>query len=605
MRGAMLNYIPHDVVRENRADGSILLRSRVPLGPVAKNTGAWLHQWAQKSPDRVFVAERSGQGWREVRYAELLDQVRAVASSLLARGLGSETPIVIVSGNSVDHAILALAAQYVGVPIVPLAEQYSLVPDAHPRLQYAIETVRPAIVFAEDGAAYGPALALDFMKGIEKIVSRDGSGAMITFSDLLRGDHSVDVEEAYAKVGPDTLAKIIFTSGSTANPKGVLTTHAMLCVNQSQMAAAMPLLRGRPPKILDWLPWNHVFGGSHNFNLMLANGGSLYIDEGKPTKAGFSASTRNIREHAGNLAFNVPIGFAQLVDAMDKDGDLKQAYLGDCDLIFYAAASVTQEIWATLAKFAKEVRGEVPLMFSGWGMSETAPACLQTHQPVERPGNVGVPLPQVTAKLIPDEDGRCELRVAGPNVLKGYFHDPENSKAAFDDEGFLITNDAVKFVDLSDANAGLKFDGRISEDFKLMSGTWVRATNVRLEALKHFADIALDVVVTGHDRKELGLLVFPHPGSMNDSVLSSGDTGGAFSSEAVRKLMQSRLLALSEHATSSSTRVVRALMLATPPSMSEGELTAKGSINSRKVLTLRKELVERLYDDRDPAVVRL
>ena len=601
----MATYIPHDVVREDRPDGSILLRSRVPLGPVVRNTGAWLHRWAQEAPDRVFLAERSGQGWREVRYADTLGQVRSLASSLLGRGLGPETPIVIMSGNSVDHGLLALAAQYVGVPLVPLAEQYSLVADAYPRLQYAVETVRPKMIFADDGAAYGAALALPFLDGVEKVLARNGSGGATTFSDLLRGDGSANVDGAYRAVGPDTLAKIIFTSGSTANPKGVLTTHRMLCVNQAQMAAAMPVIHARPPKILDWLPWNHVFGGSHNFNMMLANGGSLYIDEGKPTKAGFAASVRNIREHAGNLAFNVPIGFAQLVATMEKDNDLKRAYLGDTDLIFYAAASVTQEIWSALAKFAKEVRGEVPLMFSGWGMSETAPSATQTHQPVDRPGNIGVPLPEVTLKLIPNEDGRCELRLKGPNVLKGYYQEPQKSKEAFDEEGFLITNDAVKFVDFNDANAGLNFDGRISEDFKLMSGTWVRATNIRLDALKHFADIALDVVVTGHDRNELGLLVFPHPGSMNESVLSAGDTGGVFSSDAVRTLIHSRLTALSQHATSSSTRVVRALVLATPPSMSEGEVTAKGSINARKVLILRKELLERLYDDNDPAVVRL
>ena len=601
----MATYIPHDVVREDRPDGSILLRSRVLLGPVVRNTGAWLHRWAQEAPDRVFLAERSGQGWREVRYADTLGQVRSLASSLLGRGLGPETPIVIMSGNSVDHGLLALAAQYVGVPLVPLAEQYSLVPDAYPRLQYAVETVRPKMIFADDGAAYGAALALPFLDGMEKVLARNGSGGATTFSDLLRGDGSANVDGAYQAVGPDTLAKIIFTSGSTANPKGVLTTHRMLCVNQAQMAAAMPVIHVRPPKILDWLPWNHVFGGSHNFNMMLANGGSLYIDEGKPTKTGFAASVRNIREHAGNLAFNVPIGFAQLVATMERDNDLKRAYLGDTDLIFYAAASVTQEIWSALAKFAKEVRGEVPLMFSGWGMSETAPSATQTHQPVDRPGNIGVPLPEVTLKLIPDEDGRCELRLKGPNVLKGYYQEPQKSKEAFDEEGFLITNDAVKFVDFNNANAGLNFDGRISEDFKLMSGTWVRATNIRLDALKHFADIALDVVVTGHDRNELGLLVFPHPGSMNESVLSAGDTGGVFSSDAVRTLIHSRLTALSQHATSSSTRVVRALVLATPPSMSEGEVTAKGSINARKVLILRKELLKRLYDDNDPAVVRL
>ena len=601
----MPNFISHDVVREDRPGGAVLLRTRVPLGPVARNTGAWLHRWAKDAPDRVLLAERSGQGWREVRYADALGQVRSLASALLGRGLGPETPIVIISGNSVDHGLFALAAQYVGVPIVPLAEQYSLVPDAYPRLQFAVETVRPKMVFADDGAVYGAALALPFLDSIEKVLARNASGGAATFADLLQGDASADVGAAHAKVGPDTLAKIIFTSGSTANPNGVLTTHGMLCVNQAQIAAAMPVVAARPPKLLDWLPWNHVFGGSHNFNLMLANGGSLYIDEGKPTKAAFAASVRNIREHAGNLAFNVPIGFAQLVAAMEKDEALKRAYLGDCDLIFYAAASVTQEIWSALAKFAKEVRGEAPLMFSGWGMSETAPSATQTHQPVDRPGNIGVPLPEVTLKLIPDEDGRCELRLKGPNVLKGYYRDPEKSKQAFDDEGFFITNDAVKFVDPNDANAGLNFDGRISEDFKLMSGTWVRATNIRLEALTHFADIALDVVVTGHDRNEIGLLVFPYPGSMNDTVLSAGDTGGVFRADAVRQLIQPRLAAMAQHATSSSTRVVRVLVLATPPSVSEGELTAKGSINARKVLTRRKELLERLYDNNDPAVVRL
>ena len=244
-------------------------------------------------------------------------------------------------------------------------------------------------------------------------------------------------------------------------------------------------------------------------------------------------------------------------------------------------------------------------MFSGWGMSETAPSATQTHQPVDRPGNIGVPLPEVTLKLIPDEDGRCELRLKGPNVLKGYYQDPEKSREAFDDEGFLITNDAVKFVDSNDANAGLNFDGRITEDFKLMSGTWVRATNIRLIALRHFADIAFDVVITGHDRNEIGLLVFPHPGSMNDAVLSAGDTGGVFGADAVRQLIQPRLAAMAEQATSSSTRVARALVLATPPSMSDGEITAKGTINARKVLTLRQELLERLYDNDDPAVVRL
>ncbi len=323
----------------------------MPLGPVARNTGAWLHRWAKDTPDRVLLAERSGQGWRELRYADALQQVRSLASALLGRGLGPETPIVIISGNSVDHGLLALAAQYAGVPIVPLAEQYSLVPDAYPRLQHAVEAVRPKMVFAEDGAVYGAALALPFLDGVEKVVARNASGGATIFANLAARRRRAPMSTRLTRrIGPDTLAKIIFTSGSTANPKGVLTTHGMLCVNQAQIAAAMPVVAARPPKMLDWLPWSHVFGGNHNFNLMLANGGSLYLDEGKPTKAGFAASVRNIREHAGNLAFNVPIGFAQLVAAMETDEALKRAYLGDCDLIFYAAASVTQEIWSALGE---------------------------------------------------------------------------------------------------------------------------------------------------------------------------------------------------------------------------------------------------------------
>jgi len=600
----LVNHVPHDVVREDRPDGSILLRSRVPLGPVARNTGEWLHRWAEEAPDRVFLAERSGDGWRELRYGELLQQVRAVSQSLLARGMGAETPVMIISGNSIDHAVLALAGQYIGVPTVALAEQYALVRDAHPRLIHAVETVRPAMVYASDAAAYGPALALDCLAGVEKVIS-SAEGATVAatpWSRLLKGDGGTNLDAVYAGISPETIAKIIFTSGSTANPKGVVTTHRMLCVNQAQMLACMPLLTARPPRIVDWLPWNHVFGGSHNLNLMLSNGGSLYIDEGKPTKSGFAASVRNIREQGGTIAFNVPIGFAQMVAAMRNDEALKRAYLGDCDLIFYAAASVPADVWAALASFAKEVRGEVPLMFSGWGMSETSPAALQTHQPVKRPGNIGVPLPMVTAKLLPDEDGRYELRVAGPNILAAYYHDPEKTREAFDEEGYLITGDAVRFIDASDPNAGLGFDGRISEDFKLQTGTWVRATNVRLDALRHFSDIAMDVVITGHDRNEIGVLIFPHANALPPD---SDAAGGLLTSADLAAAVRDGLRRAAEHATGSSTRITRALIMAAPPSMSDGELTAKGSINARKVLTLRKQFVERLYDDNDPAIIRL
>lgn len=528
-----------------------------------------------------------------------------VAAALAGRGMGADTPIAILSGASVNHAVLNMAAQYAGVPVVPLAEQYSLVPAAHGRLVHAMQTVRPRMVFAERADPYGPALALACMEGTERVCSDAAGGGLTSFAELLRGDLGVDLDAVHAGVGPDTLAKILFTSGSTANPKGVLTTQRMLCVNQAQMLAAMPFLQARPQRILDWLPWNHVFGGSHNLGLMLANGGSFFIDDGKPTRAGVDATIRNIREKAGTLAFNVPVGFSLLVAAMQEDAGLRRAYFEDLDLIFYAAAAVTTEIWAELARMARAETGRVPLMFAAWGMSETAPAATQTHQRVDRPGNVGVPLPQVVLKLIPDAEERYELRVKGPNVTPGYFKDAEKTRDAFDEDGFMLTGDAVRFIDPADPNAGLAFDGRVAEDFKLSTGTWVRATTLRLSLLGVVAGFASDLVLTGHDRDELGMLVFADPKALAIMGVETQAAGGVLDGPTLRSLMADALRAMAGPGTSSSTRIMRALVLAEPPSMTDGELTAKGSINARRVLTCRTALVERLYDDTDPAVIRL
>lgn len=605
----MAVFIPHDVEREDRPDGTILLRSRIPLGPVAKNTGAWLHEWAQKAPERVFLAERFGESWHEVTYAQALTQVRAIAASLLKRNLNADTPIVVISGNSIHHALLSLAGQYVGVPIVPLAEQYSLVHEAHPRLEYAIKTVNPGLVFADDAMAYGPALALPCMEGIEKVCSHpEHSPVPVTsFDSLLTGQPDSALDAAHEAVGHETVAKIMFTSGSTSNPKGVLTTHGMLCVNQAQIVACNPILREKPPKILDWLPWNHVFGGSFTFNMMLSNGGSIYIDDGKPTPKLIGNTIRNIKEHQGNMAFNVPVGYGQLAAAMRDDPQLKHAYFKNTDFMFYAGASVPKPVWDELKKFAIEVRGEVPMMVSGLGMTETSPHITQIHQPTDTLGLIGVPVPGVTLKLIPDNDMRCEFRVKGPNVLKGYYKEPDKTKEAFDDEGFLVTGDAVKFLDRSNPSAGLVFDGRVSDDFKLVTGTWVRATTLRLEAMRHFSRIALDVVLTGHDRNELGLLVFPDPESFKAAGLQGIDKGGALVSQIINKFVGGMLKEMAQSANSSSTRIMRAMVMAAPPSMSEGELTAKGTLNNRKVLTLRKEMVERLYKNpiEDEAIIHL
>lgn len=607
----MAQHIPHSVVRKNRKDGSVLLRSSIPLGPVARSVGDWLDHWAATAPDRIFIAERDGggpdAGWREVCYAEMRRSVRAVAAALLARGLGPDNPVLILSGNGVDHAILALAGHYAGIPVVPLADQYSLIPGAQDRLRYAAEKVDPGLVFAFDAAPFGEALSLDIFAKIEKVAVRtEGATVAVTpFDALLAAQDDVAVDGAHASVGPETLAKILFTSGSTSNPKGVMTTHGMLTTNQAQLIATLPMLSTRPPKILDWLPWNHTFGGSHNFNLILANGGSLYIDNGRPIGTAADQSIRNLRQHPGTLSFNVPVGFAMQIEAMRRDPELRKAYFENLDFVFYAAASLPMETWRAIEDFAREVRGEVPLMISGWGLTETAPAAVMVHEPVDRSGIIGVPLPGVVLKLLPLGEGRYEIRLKGGNIMPGYYKNPAISDKTFDEEGFLITNDAVRFVDPDDDNRGLVFDGRITEDFKLSTGTWVRASNLRLDLLKHFSSIASDMVIAGHDRDEIGLLLFGNPSSLAASGIEFEIHEQILQGDQLKTTVETILTEVNKSATGSSTRIVRAILMAEPPSVADGEITAKGSLNIRKILDRRGRLVERLFDDSDTAVMRI
>ncbi|UUX48959.1 feruloyl-CoA synthase [Nisaea acidiphila] len=600
------NFKPHRATREIRADGSMILRSSYPLGPVVDRTGDWLHRWAGEAPDRVFLAERSGAGWREESYGSALEKVRALAAGLLERGLGAGTPIIVLSGAGVDHGLLALAAQYVGAPIVPVAEQYSLVHGAHNRLRHAVELVKPRLAYAVDAAQYAEALKLDIFDGIEIVASRTGGRADVTaFEDLLKANAGPEVDAAFAAVTPDTVAKILMTSGSTSDPKGVLTTHRMMCTNQAQIADALPFLRERSPRITDWLPWNHVFGGSHNFNMMLANGGSLYIDDGKPVKGLFERTVENLSLMPGTLSFNVPVGFSMLLKALTDDADLRQRFFEDLDLIFYAGASLPQEVWEGLERMASDVKGEVPLITSSWGLTETAPAALMQMEPTERSGVVGVPLNGVTVKLIPDEEMRCEIRVKGPNIMPGYFEAPEKTRDAFDDEGYFITGDAMTFVDPEDFNRGLKFDGRISEDFKLLTGTWVRAAQLRLDMLSCLAPLAADLVVTGADRNEIGVMVFPNLAELEREGYALDEMGGALTDKLLLGDIHRRLAARDREVSGSSTRVSRAIVLAEPASMPDAEMTAKGNLNFRRVLQRRAPLLERLYDDGDAAVTRI
>ncbi|MFS4436901.1 feruloyl-CoA synthase [Paracoccaceae bacterium GXU_MW_L88] len=596
-------YVPHKVIREDRDDGTILLRSAYEMEPHVKNTGVWLHDWAEKTPDNVALAERDGDGWRDITYADLLAKVRAVAAGLLERGYAPGDRIAILSANGVDHLILSLAAQYVGMPVSSLAEQYSLIEEAHPRLIYVLGKLKPKLAFVDDAARYGKAIALDEMNGIEVIASATEGAPrnVIHFADLLDATPDDAVDQAHAEVGPDTLAKILFTSGSSSEPKGVLTTQRMMCVNQAQMAAVMPYLSTRRQQITDWLPWNHVFGGSHNVNMMLSSGGQLNVDGGKPTGKGFARTLENRLMRPSSLAFNVPVGFAMLVDAAEKDPEARKAFFSEIDLIFYAGASLPQDVWDKLEQFCMEEGGGLPMMASSWGLTETAPAVVMVHEPIGRSGVIGVPLPGIELKLIPDEDMRCEIRVKGPNVTPGYFEDDTKTAAAFDEEGYFITGDAVRFVDEADPSKGLVFDGRVSEDFKLNTGTWVQAGNLRMSALKELKGLAQDVVICGHDRGEVGLFVFPIPGSYDET----DTTEGAVTDGHLMAKVEAELREMNAGVTGSAKRITRALILAEPPSVEGQEITDKGSLNINKILNRRADLLERLYDNEDPALIRV
>lgn len=600
---AAQDLLEHKINLQTRADGAMILTSGYALGPVAANTGEWLHTWAKDAPDRVFLAERIDDSWREVTYGQALTAVRSLAAGLLGMGLAPGDRVAILSGNSVDHGLLALATQYVGIVSAPVAEQYSLIPEARDRLAYIIDMLKPKLLFVDDPARYAAALDVEETRAIPVLASTlEGSPRAATlFADLMAFPVSGDVDIAHAGVGPDTLAKVLFTSGSTAHPKGVCTTQRMMCVNQAQLAASMPFLTWQVPKILDWLPWNHVFGGSHNFNIILANGGSLYIDGGKPTPDLVKTTLANLKDHTGTLAFNVPVGWGLLARALAADADLNRRFFDGLDLLFYAGAPLPQDLWVELQRLADQA-GASPLMTSSWGMTETAPATLIVHQPIDRSGVIGVPVPGCEVKLIPDQENRYELRVRGPNIMQAYYNDPKKTAEAFDDEGYLITGDAVGFLDPDDPARGLLFAGRMSEDFKLMSGTWVQAAAIRDKALAALAGLIQDVVVVGSGRAEIGLLIFPAP-----AILANASTAdsGALSDAALIADIAARLGKLDQGSTGSSTRIARAIIMADPPSLRDHEVTAKGNLNVAKILARRSAMIDRLYSDSDAAVIRL
>jgi len=568
-----LRLAPARVDVERRADGAVLLRSPRKLDGHARAVGEWLVRWAREAPDRTFLAERSGDAWRKIGYREALALARRVGAGLLARGLDSSRPVVILSDNSLDHALLALGAMHVGVPVAPISPAYSLMSNDFAKLKTIFALLRPGLVWTSDPEKFAPALAAA------------GAGAT-PLADLLARDPGAEVDRAFESIGPDTTAKILFTSGSTGAPKGVINTQRMLTVNQEQYALLWPFLEERPSLIVDWLPWNHTFGSNSNFFMMMRNGGTLYIDAGKPAPGLFDTSVRNLKEISPTIYFNVPRGFDLLLPQLEKDAALRASFFRRLDWMVYAGAALPQNLWERMQSLAKAERGTPLPLVSAWGSTETAPLATCVHYAVDRAGVIGLPVPGCELKLVPAA-GKLEARVKGPNVTPGYYGREDLTGAAFDEEGYYRIGDALKFADPARPEQGLAFDGRIAEDFKLSTGTWVHVGATRVKLIAAGDPLIQDAVITGHERAEVGALVFLNAAAVKAKGLDDA---------AVREHLCAAMRKLAgESGPGSSTHPARALVMSEPPSIDANEITDKGYINQRAVLERRAHLVERLF----------
>jgi feruloyl-CoA synthase len=591
---------PPDVTVERRNDGTIVLRSPHPLRPYAKNLTERLVYWAGAAPDRVFLAQRdSTGGWRTLTYAQTLASVRSIATALLQRDLSPERPIAILSGNDIEHALLGLAAMHVGIPYAPISVPYSLMSQDFGKLRSIIGILTPGLIFAASGTAFARAIAATVPADVEVVVTANPSAdrKATPFAALLSATPDAAVDATHAKVGPDTIAKFLFTSGSTGQPKGVINTQLMLCANQSMISAGLAFIRDEPPVLVDWPPWNHTFGGNHDFGMVLDNGGSFYIDEGRPLPGAIEATVRNLRDIAPTIYLNVPKGFEMLLPFMRSDAMLRERFFSRLKVMFYAGASLAQHVRDELQEIAVATTGERIIFISSLGSTETAPAAIACSWESEHAGNIGLPLPGVELKLAP-RDGKLEARMRGPNITPGYWRAPQITAEAFDDEGFYKIGDALKFADPTDPAKGLLFDGRLAEDFKLATGTWVSVGPLRAAFIAHFAPLVRDVVLAGADRDEVTALVFPDLDACRKLTLDlPADTSPAklLADPRVTSEFARRLSILAAASRGSSTQVCRITLLVTPPSLDIGEMTDKGSINQRAVLANRDALVEELY----------
>lgn len=598
-RNAVKLWSP-DLDWEERSDGTMIVRRLDPLGSYPRCMSDRFVHWAENDPDRVWMAARDDDGaWRRVTYGAALDMIRSISQSLLDLGLSLERPLLILSENTVEHALMALGAQHVGIPSAAVTPAYATADAGFGKLGDIALQMTPGAVFTQDGLAFGNAIQAAFGTALPVISVCHPSLAMrlsIVFDTLLETKPGPDVDHAYQSIGPGTVAKFLITSGTTGTPKAVTQTQRMLCANQEMVADCYAFLRDEPPVIIDWAPWTHTAAGNKVFNLVIYNGGTFYLDRGKPTPTLIQETIANLREISPTWYFNVPAGYEMLVEAMRRDDALRDSFFRNLKILMYAGASMAQHTWDALSELSEQATGGQVLICTGLGSTETGPFSLFCTQPQKQPGNIGIPAQGITLKLVPIDD-KYELRLKGPNITPGYWRDTRLTAEAFDEEGFYMIGDAVRFAVPGDPTRGFYFEGRTAENFKLQTGTWVSVGKVRAELVDRFGGLIRDAVITGEDRAELGALAIPVYKALRDAI------GGAdeLSDEAVcahpdvKALLAARLAEHQRYASGSSTRVMRLLLLSEPPRLERGEITDKGSLNQRAVRAHRVELIEALY----------
>ena len=579
---------PSDVVAQRRADGAIELRSPHALEAYPARITERLEHWAAVAPERVLIAERDvAGGWRTLSYGEALQRARRIAAALLARGLSPERPVAVLSGNDIEHALLQLGALMAGIPYAPVSPAYSLMSDNFDKLRHVMRLLTPGLVYAADGAAFARAIEAAVPADAELVLGRDA------LEKLAAQPAGPEVDAAHARVGPDTIAKFLFTSGSTGVPKAVINTQRMWCANQAMIRTMLAYFRDEPPVLVNWAPWHHTAAGNHDFGLVLVNGGSYYIDEGKPLPGAIEATVRNLREIAPTFYFNVPRGFEALLPYLRDDAALRRTFFSRLRVLWFAGAAVSQHVYDEMRSLALAERGTPVPFLTGLGSTETAPMTLARLVEADDASNMGVPPPGVELKMVPFE-GKHEMRIRGPHITPGYWRQPELTAQAFDEEGWYRLGDAFAFADAGDPGKGLLFRGRVAEDFKLATGTWVHVGPLRAAFIAHFAPLVRDVVLAGAGRDAIAALVIADA----DACRPLGDPSR------LREEFTARLRSLAAKATGSSNRIERMMILELPPSLDAGELTDKGSINQRAVLAQRAALVDALYaEPRAEAVI--